>query len=235
MVENRRILEDMRTMGRTRNTLTPMIGLSLAALVAGSLVTLAVLAQRVSLDVPLANPVMPHQTRAGATAPPLVVENPPPADVDDLPRQRDVDFDLPPDRVLPLRIAAPAAPGGRKPAKGPDGDGKPQKPKPDQRVATAGLPPGIIKKINRGGELPPGHARKVAAGAKRFPSGHSNGRGRGTCGEPPCGGGPSHDAPVQRSQSAGKSSGPAQSSSPGNSKGHGNAYGHSKSKGKSRH
>ena len=36
----------------------------------------------------------------------------------------------------------------------------------------------LIKKINRGGALPPGHARRVAAGAKRHPHESSPGRGR---------------------------------------------------------
>ena len=183
IVENRRILEDMRAMGRTRNTLTPMIGLSLAALVAGSLVTLAVLAQRVSLDIPLATPVLPRPPQSAASPPPLVVENPPPALAEDLPRQ---DADVPVDRVLPLRIARPATPA--KPDPKPNRDkGKKGPDKPDERRVAVGLPPGIVKKMNRGRELPPGHSTRAAATAKRFPQVESNGQGRGACGPPPCG------------------------------------------------
>src|SRR5687768_14026352 len=104
----------MRTMGRTRNTLTPMIGLSLAALVAGSLVSLAVLAQRVSLNAPYPDPVTPMAPQGGAAAPPVVVENPPPDSARELDRDRDLD--VPPDRVLPLRIARAAAPAANPPA-----------------------------------------------------------------------------------------------------------------------
>lgn len=178
----------MRAMGRTRNTLTPMIGLSLAALVAGSLITLAVLAQRVSLNVPLANPVLPRPPASAASPPPLVVENPPPATVDELPRRRDAD--VPVDRVLPLRIARPAVPAepsGRDKGKDKDGNDGPDRPKPDPRDVAVGLPPGIVKKMNRGRELPPGHSTRSAATAKRFPHESSQGRGRGVCGAPPCG------------------------------------------------
>ncbi len=94
----------------SRAGLTPIIGLGLAAIVAGSLVMLSVLAQRVSLESPLPEPVQPRRL---STAPVPGVSIP----SDGVPaRERERRRPLPitvaiaeepsPARVLPLRLAA---------------------------------------------------------------------------------------------------------------------------------
>src|SRR5687768_679297 len=116
----------MRIMPRTRNTLTPMIGLSLAALVAGSLITLAVLAQRVTLDVPMGVEIQPRRSSSTSQPPPLVVaggEAPEPRERPE-PRTRAGEIE---DQVLPLRISRAAAPAPDRKSKG-NGGRKPGKP-----------------------------------------------------------------------------------------------------------
>ena len=165
--------------------MTPLIGLSLAALVAGSLITLAVLAQRVTLETPQSGgEVQPRTTTTSGEAPPLVIANePPPPEPEDRQQRPPTETG---DQVLPLRISQPAVPADNGPKKPKDGD-RPDPDKPKGRPLAAGLPPGIIKKINRGDETPPGHLKRAAVGARPVPPGTSN--GRGACGEPPCGNG----------------------------------------------
>jgi hypothetical protein len=162
-----------------------MIGLSLAALVAGSLITLAVLAQRVTLDIPIGvEEIQPRRANTTTEGPPLVVaQNAPEPPSRRQPRRGGGGGPVIEDQVLPLRISQPATPARGADRKGGSDRGPDRQ--PQQRRLVAGLPPGIIKKVGNGGSLPPGHKKQAVAGAQPNPT--SNGNGRGACGEPPCG------------------------------------------------
>lgn len=193
-----------------------MIGLSLAALVAGSLITLAVLAQRVTLDSPVGvQEIQPRRSSTSEPAPPLVVANeaPPSAPERDRPR-RDRAGEVIEDQVLPLRISRAATPAREGAKRGGKDKGDDRGDDAPRRYAAA-LPPGIIKKVNGGGQLPPGHRKRVSAAARPDPK-VAHGNGRGACGPPPCGnGGGPHTTSVATSKI--KSSGNGRSKG----KGHG--------------
>ena len=157
-----------------------MIGLSLAALVAGSLVTLAVLAQRVTLQGSAASPIVPRPPRTENSAPLVIGSG---AATDPRPRE-EAAGEEPVDRVLPLRVEkAPAEPK-------PSPLGRPREPEAptEPKHKDKGLPPGLARKGPRHASFHGGGAKAgVAPAAGRPQPSRSHTKAQGSCGAPPCG------------------------------------------------